>query len=227
MATYSKTIICLANSWKLGARCIAGKVVTPQGFGEWIRPIGTADHGAVSYQDRHYDGGADPALLDVIEIQMSSKSQHAFQVENHNIDNQWYWRLVRRAAPAELDKALDPLQRDLWGTSLFSSGSGANDRVAEHIAPNFGYSLRLIHVADLEIRVSVENPSFTNKKTVRGYFTYSGARYGLAVTDPETRSLYISRPEATYPVGAAILCVSLGEPLNGYVYKLIAGVFLP
>ena len=30
MATYSKTIICLANSWKLGDRCIAGKVVTPK-----------------------------------------------------------------------------------------------------------------------------------------------------------------------------------------------------
>jgi hypothetical protein len=113
------------------------------------------------------------------------------------------------------------------GHSHFSSGSGVNDRVAEHIAPSFGYSLRLIHVADLEIRVSIENQSFSNKKTVRGYFTYSGARYGLGITDPATRSAYISRLEETYPVGAAILCVSLGEPFNGYVYKLIAGVFLP
>jgi hypothetical protein len=227
LATYSKTIICLANSWKLGGRCIAGKVVISQGFGEWVRPIGTANHGAVSYEDRHYDGGADPALLDVIEIQMSGQANHPFQAENHDIDDNWYWRLIRKATPAELSKALDPVQRDLWGTTHFTSGSGINDRVVEHIAPSFGYSLRLIHVTDLEIRVSVENPNFTNKKTVRGYFSYSGIKYALGVTDPVIRSAYISRAEATYPVGQAILCVSLGEPFNGYAYKLIAGVFLP
>lgn len=220
------TIICLANSWKLGSRCIAGKVATPQGFGEWVRPIGTADHGAVSYEDRHYDGGADPALLDVIEIQMSGKANHAFQAENHDIDDNWYWRLIRKATPAELSKALDPVQRDLWGTTHFASGSGINDRVVENIAPSFGYSLRLIHVTDLEIRVAIENPSFTNKKTVRGYFTYSGIKSAFSITDPAIRSAYISRAEATYSVGQAILCVSLGEPFNGYAYKLIAGVFL-
>lgn len=227
MATYSKTIICLANSWKLGGRCIAGKVVNSQGFGEWVRPIGTANHGAVSYEDRHYDGGADPALLDVIEIQMSGKANHPFQVENYDIDDNWYWRLIRKATPLELSKAVDPVQRDLWGTTHFASGSGINDRVWEHIAQSFGYSLRLIRVADLEIRVSIENPGFTDKKTVRGYFTYSGIKYALSITDPVIRSAYISRAEATYAVGQAILCVSLGEPFNGYAYKLIAAVFLP
>ena len=192
-----------------------------------MRPIGTANHGAVSYEDRHYDGGADPALLDVIEIQMSGKANHPFQAENHHIDDNWYWRLIRKATPAELSKALDPVQQDLWGTTHFASGSGVNDRIVEHTAPSFGYSLRLIHVTDLEIRVSVENPSFTNKKTVRGYFTYFGIKYALGITDPVIRLAYISRAEATYPVGPVTLCVSLGEPFNGYAYKLIAGVFLP
>ena len=82
-------------------------------------------------------------------------------------------------------------------------------------------------MTDLEIRVSVENPSYTNKKTVRGYFTYSRVRYALGITDPVVRSAYISRAETTYPVGQATSYVSLGEPFNGYAYKLIAGVFLP
>ena len=224
MATYSKTIICLANSWKLGGRCIAGKVVTSQGFGEWVRPIGTAKEGAVSYEDRHYDSGADPALLDVIEIQMSGKANHPFQSENHDIDEKLYWRLIRKATSVELGKALDPVQPDLWGTTHFASGNGINDRVVEHTAPNFGYSLRLIDVKDLEIQVSVENPSFTDKKTVRGYFTYSRIKYALVITDPVIRSAYMSKPLATYSVGQAILCVSLGEPYKGYAYKLIAGV---
>lgn len=152
LPSYSKTILCLANSWKPGGRCVAGKVITPLGFGEWMRPIGTANGGAVSYDDRHYDGGADPALLDVIEIQMSGKSTHAYQPENHQIDDNWYWKLKNKASPSMLTKALDPIQPNLWGTSPFSSGGGINDRVLEQNASSFSYSLRLISIADLLIR---------------------------------------------------------------------------
>ena len=227
MPGYSKTILCLANSWKPGGRCVAGKAITPQGFGEWVRPIGTAGGGAVSDDDRHYDGGADPVLLDVIEIQMTGKSAHAYQPENHQIDDKRYWTLKNKASTSTLAKALDPIQSTLWGTSPFSSGSGINDRVLEQSAPSFGYSLRLISVSDLNIRVAKENPSFTEKKTVRGLFKYSGAKYGFSITDPTVRSLYILKDEGTYSVGRAVLCVSLGEPFNGFAYKLIAGVFLP
>ena len=111
--------------------------------------MGSADHGAVSYEDRQYEGGQDPALLDVIKIQMSGKSRHAYQTENHEIDSNWYWKLIRKATHAELKMALDPPQRNLWGTSHSSSGSGINDRLAEHVAADFGYSLRLISVNDL------------------------------------------------------------------------------
>ena len=179
----------------------------------------------MSYGDRHYDGGADPALLDVIEIRMTGKATHAYQPENHQIDDKWYWTLKTKANISALSKALDPLQSNLWGTSASSSGSGINHRVLEQDAPGFGYSLRLISVPDLNIRVANENPRFTNKKTVRGFFTYSGAQYAFSITDPATRSEYISKDEGNYPVGGAVLCVSLGEPFNGYAYKLIAGVF--
>lgn len=226
MATYIKTIICLANSSKHGGRCVAGKVITPQGIGDWLRPIGSASQGAVSYKDRQYSGGAEPVVLDVIAIPLTSKASHQYQPENHFIDANQYWQLVRKATPQELLGALDPPQRDLWGTGE-SSGSGINDRVMENTAPGFGYSLRLIRVNDLEIRVSVENPSFTSKKTVRGYFTYSRTRYALGITDPLITSKFTSQGNGTYSVNDAVLCVSLGEPFNGHAYKLIAGVFLP
>ncbi len=224
MAAYSKTIICLANSWKLGGRCIAGKVVNPPAFGEWIRPIGTANHGALSFQDRNYQGGGDPAPLDIIEIKMSGTSPHPYQVENHSIDVNWYWRLIRQAPPAALHKALDPAQPHLWGL-YDSSGSGINDRVNETAAPAFGYSLKLIQVVDFALRVSVENPHFSDKRTVRGSFSYSGNGYALTVTDPKTTATYLAQPNGNYYVGQAILCVSLSELFNGYAYKLIAGVF--
>lgn len=107
--TYSKTILCLANSWKPGGRCVAGKVATAQGFSEWVRPIGTVSGGAVSYADRQYEGGGDPALLDIITIQMSGPSSHAYQPENHQIDNNWYWGLVNKAPATLLSQALDPI----------------------------------------------------------------------------------------------------------------------
>ncbi|WP_375233212.1 dual OB domain-containing protein [Pseudomonas syringae] len=32
-------MVCLANSWKHGGRCIAGKIYGGDRSGEWIRPV--------------------------------------------------------------------------------------------------------------------------------------------------------------------------------------------
>lgn len=225
MSRYTKTILCLANSWKPGGRCIAGKEINGHQFGGWIRPVGPGAGGAVSFEDRHYQDNSDPALLDIIDIAMSGAAPHPFQPENHQIDTQWYWVRRRQLPLASLPQALDPIQPNLWSTTS-SSGSGINDRVLEANAPNFGYSLRLIRVNDLEIRVSVENPGFSDKRTVRGFFSYSHNHYALSVTDPATRDNYIKLQDGIYTIGNAILCISLGEPYGGYCYKLIAGVFI-
>jgi len=65
------------------------------------------------------------------------------------------------------------------------------------------------------------------KKKLRGYFTYSGHDYAMMVTDPIFESQYLSQPEGTFPIGRALICVSLGEPYRGHAYKLIAGIVLP
>ena len=120
---------------------------------------------------------------------------------------------------------LTPLLAPLWEDSS-SSCNGLHDRVGEAEANELGSSLRLVEVTDFKIVVAVEGAQFGNgKRKVRGHFTYNGAEYWLAVTDPLTERKYLAGQDGEFEVGHAILCISLGEPYEGYAYKLIAGVF--
>ena len=222
---YSRTIICLAASRKHSGRCVAGKTIDGARFGDWIRPVNTAGTGELFAPDRCYDGGTEPALLDVITIRMLGKSAHQYQPENHVIDNKCHWSLVRKATYAEASRATDATPRDLWGSSFGSSYSGVNDRVPVASAPDFNCSLRLICVTDLRIRVSVEGAAFGGtKRNLRGFFTYFGNKYAFAITDHIAEKRYLSGHDDDVTVGEALLCVGLGEPHRGYAYKLIAGV---
>ncbi len=58
-------------------------------------------------------------------------------------------------------------------------------------------------------------------------FSLNGVQYSLAITDPAVERVYLASNNDAYNVGKAILCISLGEPYQGYAYKLIASVILP
>jgi hypothetical protein len=229
VSAYTLQIICLANSRKLLGRCVAGKIRHANGtFGDWIRPVSDRADKALSAYDTHYEGSIDPSLLDVMNITFLKKDPHDHQPENHLIDPNFYWGHLGKVTFSQATGALDPPQSDLWGLSLDSSYHGRYDRVLLSDAAAFNYSLRLIAVADLNVRVCAESAKFGDmKKKLRGYFTYAKHNYALRVTDPIMEGKYLPMPEDTYTVGSALLCVSLGEPHGGYDYKLIAGVILP
>ena len=54
------------------------------------------------------------------------------------------------------------------------------------------------------------------------------AKYWLTITDPAVEDQYIKKNLGEYPVEEknAFLCVSLGEPHEGYRYKLVAGIII-
>ncbi len=81
---YTKTIACLANSRKppSGGRCVAGREVTPSGFGAWIRPVSVRPTQEISEEERRYQDGTDPQVLDVIAIQLASAQPQLHQKEN-------------------------------------------------------------------------------------------------------------------------------------------------
>jgi hypothetical protein len=223
---YTKTIICLANSRKITGRCVAGKEIAGDKIGGWIRPVSSRPAGELSEEECRYENGQDPRLFDVITIPMVEPRPHGFQSENHLIDDGYYWAKEREAGWDDLKAALDKVSGPLWDNSS-SSYNGLLDRVEESTANELGSSLRLVEVKDLKIVVAVEGGGlFPAKRKVRGRFTLNGAQYSLSVTDPVVERQYLAGKDGEFKVGNAILCISLGEPFEGYAYKLIAGVFV-
>jgi hypothetical protein len=221
---YEKTFICLANSRKNSGRCIAGRELINGLPGPWIRPISGRPGAEISEDDRRYENGLDPQVLDVITVRFIEPRPIAFQTENHLINDRFYWAFRRKATVEEALAAVDGMERPLW-SNQDSSYNGVRDRVAEHLARPEDGSLRLIDVQDLEIHVVVEGAEFDNgKRRVRGRFTHGGVLHYLSITDPLVERHYLQGRNGRFPVGRALLCISLGEPYHGFTYKLIASI---
>jgi hypothetical protein len=225
-ANYAKTIICLANSHKLPGRSVAGKEIADGKCGAWIRPVSGRPTGELSEEDRCFENGQEPRLLDIIRIPMIEARPRGFQTENHLIDEGHYWTKAGEASWDELQDALDSSSGLLWDNAS-SSYNGLHDRIDETATNNLGSSLRLIEATGLKITVAVEGTAVGSaKRKVRGYFTFNGAQYYLAMTDTIVQRKYLEGSDGEFKIGRTVMCISLGEPYRGYVYKMIAGVFL-
>lgn len=91
-------IICLANSWKRGARCIAGIDLAT---GRWVRPVTEAPDGGVPDHVRKLRK-REPALLDILDLPLAPAGpDFGFGCENRLIlPGRWY--LDGRAQPHDL-----------------------------------------------------------------------------------------------------------------------------
>jgi hypothetical protein len=224
---YEKQIVCLANSRKINGRCIAGKVIGGGDSGEWIRPVGAAEHGEL-FSERLYANGTDPQLLDIIRIKLVRRTAHGCQTENHLVDLSQQWAKEGTLSWQNLVTLVDDVQLPLWYDGV-SSGNGLNDRIPAEIAAALPKSLALIEVKDLELRLGVEGAYFGNpRRKVRAHFVYKDTEYVFAVTDQNIEMRFTDKPAGyseTLPV--ARLCLSIGEPYQGACYKLVAGILTP
>jgi hypothetical protein len=226
MPNYSKTILCLANSRKISGRCIAGREIIDGKFGPWVRPVSAREHGELSEDDRRFENGSYPRVLDFVQIPMIEARPNTFQTENHLIDPNYYWTHKGRAAWDLARTAAEMAKRPLWSNQS-SSYNGLHDRVDETTALPADGSLLLIEVTDLCVNVVLEGTAFGDgKRKVRGRFTLHGVEYCLAITDPSFERQYLERHNGMFNVGHALLCISLGEAYQGFAYKLIAAVLL-
>lgn len=209
----------------MSGRCLAGKVIDErQHFGEWIRPISERPNQEISEEERRFENGTDPKLLDIVQIEMIEPCPHAHQSENHRIDPQYYWTRHGSVDWKTVQSAVDDVD-SLW-VNGHHSYNGTNDRVPEKQAADLHGSLLLIKPRKLVLKVGIEGGQYRKRK-VRATFDYKNDQYVIAVTDPLIERRYFAKQDGEYPLPQALLCVSLGEGFQNYCYKFVAAVITP
>jgi len=220
--TYVKTIVCLANSYKPPTgRCVAGREILADGYGEWIRPVSARETAELSFAEYSYQSGQSPALLDIIEIPLFQAEPRRHQTENHVIaPARWVKKGELQWTELEMIRDDPP---SLWINSD-STKAGHNDCISQEEANTISDSLLLIEPENFNVEVVTHY--WTGKKTCRASFRYNGTHYNLSVTDPEVRSVFANRLESSYPLDNVYLCVSLTEPYehDDRCHKLVAAV---
>ena len=222
----SKRIVCLANSRKLAGRSIAGREWDGEQVGDWIRPVSKREGQDVSEYERQYEDGSDPRVLDVIDVPIVKpvvRATESWQTENWLLDEEWYWRKAGRVSWLDLPAFVDD-ERPLW-LDGFRTHQGRNDRVPLSEMARVEGSLRLVEVDELTLAVFAPGEAFGNRKRrVQGCFRHAGQDYALWVTDPACERHYLAKLDGDYRLERCFLTISLGEPYDGYCYKLIAAV---
>ena len=217
--TYLKTFVCFANSRKVSGRCVAGKELIHGKSAGWIRPVSSRSTHEISIDERRYQDGRDPDLLHILTVQFLAAQALPHQPENHQIDDRYCWSQQGTLDFRNIDAWLDT-PATLWDAG-HSGYAFTNNRVPETVTSTA--SLYLIRVPSLTLVVGSKSVDYP-KRIVRGEFTHGGCCYCLAVTDPQVEAAYLAQPDGRYTLNEPVLTVSLGDPFQGFFYKLIAAV---
>jgi hypothetical protein len=225
--SYSRTIVCLANSRKYQGRCIAGLEVNGDGVGKWVRPVGSVGKGEL-YGERLYSDGKEPQLLDVMEIEFLREAPSGCHWEDQVVNTRHRWVRKERFNRWSLYLAVEDVKGCLW----FEGGStshGRNDKIPAEAAAGLSSSLKLIQPNRLKIEVQMEEGGGLSKprRAIRGSFSIGGFDYTLSVTDCSLEQELKDAPVGTTTrLTRPLLCLSVSEPFEkmNCCYKLIAGV---
>lgn len=220
--SYTKDIVCLANSRKYGDHCVAGKEMKEGKFGEWIRPVSSLENGELPDEAILFGKGKTPGPLDVLRIPIKRHKPHKHQTENYLIEPNGNWDRVAALDPSCLDELCDKVET-LWLNGE-SSSWGVNDRVPTEKTKRIKSSLLLIKPSKLVFCHRYEYGAGGWK--TRANFVFRRVEYSLAITDPEVEEQYRGVNTGEYPAKGKsnYLTVSLGEEYNGFSYKLVAAV---
>src|SRR6266853_2130411 len=111
---YRKTILCLANSWKTGGTCVAGKELAGAKVGNWIRPVSARPTHEIASSERRYQDGTLADVRELIELTLQKHEVLMHQTENHVIDTSHPWRRAGVATWAQIQAVVDAVDGPLW-----------------------------------------------------------------------------------------------------------------
>lgn len=215
-------VICLANSRKQRARCVAG---IRTDTGEWVRPVSDLAHGELEYRHRKLANQGEPQNFDVIRIGVHGHKPLMSQPENWLIDGS-PWQLLNRPAPSGLHEHLRA--RLFRGRLLFGC---ASDRISVARFAQTPASGSLLLIKPNRPRWVTTWKLFGGKQ-LRVIFQLAGTTYDLVVTDPvyeqTAKNLGIG-DHTSCQLGISdedglLFTISLGEEFKGSCYKLVAAV---
>lgn len=214
--SYTKRIVCLANSRKHRGRCVAGRELVEGKPGPWIRPISNRNKGELADKEMLLADNTNLRLLDVVEIDFLSHRPHSCQVENHLIDTRRTWRKVGTFPTAQIGQLVDGSD-SLWG----ARENQPTDRVPEEEADTFRSSLTFVELHSARVEVAC----WRGRTKASLIFQYRDESYKLVLTDPTVEAQFSSRSKGEYGLeGPLFGCISLAEPFRGSRYKLVASL---
>jgi len=219
----SVDLICLANSHKWNYRCVAGLRVDGSG---WVRPVSNKEHGELPYSQYRLPDHSEPHLLDVIRVGLSHHRPSPHQPENWLVDGS-EWTLLERPAAAGHARVVAPA---VFRGSVLLGNTGRSVPQAQLRKRPARESLTLVEPADIRWRTEFNTYELRNMPRV--LFQLGDVAYDLPLTDPYYAGPLQRRDEGDYrssdlgiPEDCTILfTISLGEPLEGICYKLVAAV---
>jgi hypothetical protein len=208
-------ITVLASSHKHGGICLAGKCTD----GRWVRPVSHGKAPGWTTASLGHRLGRIPVAGDRVAVPCLYPTPLGHQTENFIVGT-GIWSDHGHASRAEIERMAESSGM-LWNVGQSSAG-GINDRVdaCRAVDQPLG-SLRLIRPQGLRLVGSACHAKFR----LRAEFDFQGYPYRLCVTDIAAIAIWKERLAGGHSGNVeALLCISLGLPLDGYCYKLVAGM---
>jgi len=207
-------LLVLANSYKLGGRCVAGIDLDT---GKWVRPVGDLPQGSISFAATKVNKAGQfvaVAPLDMIEFSVGQNMATPHHPED--IELRGAFNYLGKITIAEL--------RTDFATVIQNEGPIFGDYFDRISAlDSFGNSgqgsLLLVHVSKLFFN---DVAKFGGIPKPRGSWSTAGGNFNLAITDPEFEHVRGSLIKGV--INGALVTISLGEEFQGSHYKLIATV---
>jgi hypothetical protein len=209
-------IVCLANSFRVGGRCLGGieldqdnNPVFQDGRPKWIRPVCNTEHEEVP---THLVSRI--SLLDIVEFQAVEARGHGHQSENVLFKTDSI-QTSGRFPFSRLDSIADNKRFNL----VFGNRGAA---VPEHRVGELKYSLMLLALTEFETNERIfENRPYPQIKLS---FRHCGNLYNFPITDPSFMHKYGLNNNLLQGMHKVFISLSLAAPHEEWSSKLVAGI---